>query len=144
LTVDVVGVEPLTRSRKLVLAVEILAVYCRVRWLLWRKGFSATLDWARVSSVPAPAGRRADLAPLTGIRLGSVVTRTLRRLPTDSRCLMRSLVLTAMLARRGIRPNLVIGVRSDSEEEFAAHAWVELSDVELLPAGEQWGRLLSA
>lgn len=66
-------------------------------------------------------------------RLGAVVMTVLRVLPTDSRCLVRSLVLLAMLARRGIHSTLVIGVRT--EPEFAAHAWVEFEDEPLLPTG---------
>ena len=61
------------------------------------------------------------------------VARTLRLLPTDSRCLMRSLVLSALLARRGIDSSLVIGVRT--AEAFGAHAWVEHEGRPLLPTG---------
>jgi hypothetical protein len=53
-------------------------------------------------------------------------------MPADSRCLMRSLVLTRLLARRGIESRLVISVRPG--ERFAAHAWVEHDGVALLPA----------
>ena len=70
---------------------------------------------------------------LAGVRLGRAVTRTLRLVPADSRCLMRSLVLTGLLARRGIDSSLVIGVRP--EGEFGAHAWVEHDGRPLLPSG---------
>ncbi|MDQ3569707.1 MAG: lasso peptide biosynthesis B2 protein [Actinomycetota bacterium] len=76
-----------------------------------------------------------ESAHLSGLRLGRAVSRTLRLLPTDSRCLVRSLVLTALLARRGLSSLLVIGVRSDPE--FAAHAWVEHAGRPLLPPGEE-------
>ena len=62
------------------------------------------------------------------------MVRTLTLLPTDSRCLMRSLVLTQLLARRGIESRFVLGVRSGAE--FKAHAWVERNDVPLLPPGD--------
>lgn len=82
-----------------------------------------------------PAG-----AYLAGLRLGRAVSRTLRLLPTDSRCLMRSLVLTGLLARRGMSSTLIIGVRP--EPEFTAHAWVEHAGEPLLPPGENsYGRL---
>ena len=67
-------------------------------------------------------------------RLGRVVGRTLRVMPTDSRCLIRSLVLTRVLARRGIPSRLVIGVRTRSG--FEAHAWVEHDGTPILPPGE--------
>ena len=53
--------------------------------------------------------------------------------PTDARCLARSLTLTRLLARRGLPGTVVIGVRN--EPEFAAHAWVELEGAPLLPDG---------
>jgi hypothetical protein len=46
---------------------------------------------------------------------------------------MRSLVLTRVLARRGIDSRLVIGVHPG--ERFAAHAWLEHDGAALLPAG---------
>ena len=58
-------------------------------------------------------------------------TRTLRVLPTNSRCLVQSLVLSRLLATRGIPSTLVIGARSDST--FMAHAWVEHGGYPLLP-----------
>ena len=60
--------------------------------------------------------------------------------PLDSSARHQSLFLTAMLARRGIDSNVVIGVRSDPE--FAAHAWVERNGVALLPPGD-YGRVVA-
>ena len=51
--------------------------------------------------------------------------------PTDSRCLIRSLVLVRLLANRSIDARVVIGVKAD--DEFAAHAWVEHGERALLP-----------
>jgi hypothetical protein len=69
------------------------------------------------------------------------VVHTLSVLPTDSRCLMRSLVLTSLLARRGIDSTFVLGVRG--EGDFAAHAWVEHATVPLLaPGGSEFKRLV--
>ena len=66
-----------------------------------------------------------------GIRLGRSVRLTLDPLPFDSRCLMRSLVLLRMLARRGVSCRLVIGVRPGNV--FEAHAWIEHAGLPLLP-----------
>ena len=74
-----------------------------------------------------------------GRRLGQPVRRTLDPLPWDSRCLMRSLVLLRMLARRGVVCRLVIGVRPAGElrgarldrarrAPAAAHTWVRAAD----------------
>lgn len=74
-------------------------------------------------------------------RLGSAVGRTLRLLPGDTRCLARSLVLTRLLARRGIPGKLVIGARTDPQ--FLAHAWVECRGLPVLPPGDDsFGRLV--
>ena len=59
----------------------------------------------------------------------------------DSRCLMQSVVLVAMLARRGAEASLVIGVRPGVD--FGAHAWVELAGRALLPTfGDDFARLV--
>jgi Transglutaminase-like superfamily len=119
---------------RLALAAEVLALYPRARWLLARRELPeavAALRGAR--SRPA-----ADPDP---VRCAVAVERVLRLLPADSRCLVRSLVLLALLERRGLGAALVIGVLP--EPEFAAHAWVEHRGRALLapgPAGA--GRLV--
>jgi hypothetical protein len=129
----------LTGREKAVLGVEIVRAYSRARWLLWRTGLPATLTVLRADAAPpitddVEAGR-------TGVRLGTAVGKTLRHLPFDSRCLMRSLVLTRLLARRGIQTSFVIAVRPDSE--FVAHAWVERDGVPLLePAEAEFARIV--
>jgi hypothetical protein len=59
---------------------------------------------------------------------------TLDRLPADARCLAQSLVLTRLLAARGIASTFVIGI-AEPGEAFGAHAWVERDGVALLPVG---------
>jgi hypothetical protein len=125
---------PLARATKLALGVEILAAYGRVRWMLWRGDLVTTLKRLRAEN-EGPASRALHHDDLSGQRLGNAVVRTLRVLPTDSRCLMRSLVLSSLLARREIDSSLVIGVRSDPS--FAAHAWVEKDGQALLPDGDE-------
>jgi hypothetical protein len=118
----------LAPGTKLELAREVLAAYVRVRWLMRRSDLVSTLDqlrvWARAHS------REAET---TSVRLGNAVGRTMRLLPTDSRCLMRSLVLSSLLARRHVDATLVIGVKPGPS--FAAHAWVEQDGRPLLPGG---------
>ncbi|MCP9485218.1 MAG: lasso peptide biosynthesis B2 protein [Gaiellaceae bacterium MAG52_C11] len=126
---------PLPLSRKVALAGEIVAEYVRVRWILRRLDLPRTLELIRAV---APA----ELLPPrpTDERLAGAVRRTLRRLPADSRCLMQSLVLTRLLARRGRESTLVIGVSPAGR--FSAHAWVERDGVPLLPAHRrEFGRL---
>ena len=127
---------PLARAR---LIAEIVSIYARAR-----RGLRSTTLEATVGDL-----RDAPLQPLApgidrvrfGRRLGRIVVRVLEPLPTDSRCLMRSLVLAGLLARRGVDGRLVLAVRA--EEDFAAHAWVELDGRPLLePATAPFERLV--
>jgi hypothetical protein len=112
------------------LAWEIAASYAVARWRLRRDGLRPALTALRAGAPPrAVSGEREAVE--VGRRLGRAVGRTLRVLPADSRCLMTSLVLTRVLARRGIESELVISVRPG--ERFAAHAWLERDGVALLP-----------
>ena len=106
----------------------IVATYARVRGRMFRGDVREVVDVLRQGAVdvhdPYDAYR-------IGRRLGQPVRRTLDPLPWDSRCLMRSLVLLRMLARRGVVCQLVIGVRPG--EKFEAHAWIEHDGHPLLP-----------
>lgn len=121
--------EPLRARRKLRLALEIFGTYARLRVVLARRPLPAVLSDLRRNAKHQPKVTLED--QVTGIRLGRAVSKALSPLPFDSRCLVRSLVLTRMLARRGIDARLVIGVAPGPE--FSAHAWVEADGVPLLP-----------
>jgi hypothetical protein len=118
-------------ARRAALSLEIAGIYPRAWWLLHNRELPATLRVLR------PGGSDGDPGPQgvsTAAFLGHAVTRLLSHLPVDSRCLIRSLVLTRMLDRRGIPSLLVIGVNPG--ETLAAHAWVEVCGHAVLPAGE--------
>jgi len=129
---------PLAQREKVALVAEIVVAYARARWWLRRRDLPRALVELRSprTRLPAPPD-----AMRTGRRLGRAVVRTLALLPTDSRCLTRSLVLTNLLARRGIESSLVLGVRPG--ESFAAHAWVEHDSSPLLDPGEFASRRLA-
>jgi hypothetical protein len=115
--------------RKLTLAWEIVTAYVRARRLLRRHDLPSVIRELRSSPSGSPAA-----AAVSDERLARAVRRTLRALPANSRCLMQSLVLTHLLARRGRPASLVIGVSPAGT--FTAHAWVERDGVPLLPAHE--------
>jgi Transglutaminase-like superfamily len=130
--------ERLPAAAKLGLAAEILVAYARARRALRRRRLPAAAAAMRSSCELGCEASKIDYG--AGLRLGAAVDRVLGVLPRDPRCLTRSLVLTALLARRGVVSTLVIGVRPDP---FAAHAWVELRGRPLLaPAAEPFERLL--
>ena len=125
--------DPLSVRQRFALLSEILIEYVPI-WRILRK--SDVVEMVRAArNVPAtrergPSAQEHKLA----LRLGRAVVKTLTLLPTDSRCLIRSLVLSRILTRRSIPHTLVIGVRNDPD--FAAHAWVEHDHSPILPAGQ--------
>jgi hypothetical protein len=71
---------------------------------------------------------RSNPDPVPGVPPDKVVLaveRAASRLPVVTTCLVRSLVVWYLLARRGQRPQLVIGVRRPGPA-LEAHAWVEV------------------
>jgi hypothetical protein len=109
------------------LLAEILGTYALVRWRVRRRDLPSVVGALRMRRARA---RPLPLASDPG-RLASIAERVLARLPGDSRCLTRSLVVLKMLARRGVEVRLVLAARP--APEFAAHAWVERNGVALLP-----------
>lgn len=121
---------------KVRLVAEVLSIYARMRLRMRENDLPKLVAFSRRGAVPPPRGLQPGTREswCVAARLGNAVTKTLRILPTDSRCLVQSLVLTRLLAARGISSSLVIGTRADPE--FAAHAWVEYAGVPVLAAGE--------
>jgi Transglutaminase-like superfamily len=133
-------------SERARLIVEIVLAYRYARRALRRGPITAVLARIRAghagpAGVALPAAVRSS-APHTldvteaaeARHLASAVARTLSLLPGDTRCLCRSLVLSRLLARRGIASVLVIGARS--VPAFGAHAWVEHGGRAILPPGD--------
>jgi hypothetical protein len=115
------------------LGAEIVVTHVRVRRRIAAMPLPELLAQLRrgVADRGVPAGQAAA-EHVTAVRLARAVMAVLRRLPGDTRCLTQSLVLTALLARRGIGSTLRIAVAPG--ETFAAHAWVEHGGVPVLPA----------
>jgi hypothetical protein len=133
------SVESLQQFARLRLGVEILVAYAQARRALRREPIATVVAGLRARAprpVEACGATRAQ-----ALRLGRAVSRLLRYVPGDTRCLARSLVLTRLLARRGIGAILVIGARP--EPSFLAHAWVEhAGDPVLDPGDGSFGRLV--
>jgi transglutaminase superfamily protein len=130
----------LTAAGRARLAAEIVWSYGRVRLSLRRRPLPEVVSGLRTR----PEGTSRQAGALDGPRLARAVARTLEALPIDSRCLMRSLVLLRLLARRGMTGRLVVGVAPPARDHLDAHAWVEVAGEPLLaPAGFESGRLLT-
>lgn len=119
---------PLTRVEKGRLVAEILHAYTIVRWRMRGPDIRVVIAQLRGHR----GGECRTDFPLTR-RLARAVVLTLRLLPTDNRCLARSLVLDRLLARRSLASVVVIAAQSG--REFKAHAWVEHDGVPVLPPG---------
>lgn len=129
---------PLRPIERVRLASEIVVAYLQARRELRRAPIAAAV--ATLRSEPSQAAPTAA-TPEEARRLGRAVARTLTLIPGDTRCLARSLVLTRLLARRGISAKLVIGART--APNFLAHAWVEHEGQPVLSPGDgSFGRLV--
>jgi hypothetical protein len=115
------------------LGIEIVAAYARARRTLRHAPIEPALAALRAPCPGQPPAGGPEEMMEEAIRLGSAVSRALTFMPGDTRCLARSLVLTRLLARRGISAKLVIGART--APDFLAHAWVEHNGQPVLPAG---------
>jgi hypothetical protein len=132
----------LSLAAKLRLVAEILLTYAQVRATLARHQLPATVQ--RLRGIPGRGGLPLPDPDRDAWRLGRAVQRTLSPLPFNTLCLMQSLVLMRLLARRRATAKLIIAVRPGTALALDAHAWLELSGLPLLvPAGADYGRLLT-
>ena len=128
-----------TTQERAALALEIIGAWAQARWALRRSPIADVVAGLRSRS-PAP-GPSSAAALQEARSLGWAVARMLAHVPGDTRCLVRSLVLTRLLARRGISAKLVIGARP--APDFLAHAWVEHDGEPVLDPGDgSFGRLV--
>ena len=131
-----------TLGEKVSLAGEILVAYTGARWQMRKGDIREMTSAARAQLGPSPCPElTTEETWKIAVHLGHIVNRTLRIAPTDSRCLVQSLVLSRLLSARGITSTLVIGARP--RPTFAAHAWVEHAGRPVLPVrGYGGSRLL--
>lgn len=127
---------------KLGLVCEVLVTYVAARRAMSTQDVRRAVAAGRAGLDPSTSVSTPERdAWLTAIRLSRIVDRTLRVLPTDSRCLVQALVLSRLLSRRGIVTRLVIGAHTRGD--FEAHAWVEYAGIPVQsPAGFEGSRLL--
>ncbi len=136
-----VNLDRLRPSPRVRLVWEVLWTYLWVRWVMRDPDATRAVGRLRDRLEPTP---REVANPMTELfdpkieflvawRLSRAVIKVLEHLPSDSRCLFRSLTLLCMLQRRGITQKLVIAVRA---RPFGAHAWVEVGGDAVLPDAE--------
>lgn len=124
----------LNRRQRVALAAEILVSYVQLLWLLRRKDLPTMVGHARQARTALPAPQDDAALRAAVARLGRAADRVIGVLPKDGRCLITSLVVIRVLARRSVDAKVVIGVRN--EGAFEAHAWVEYDGYAVLPSGD--------
>jgi Transglutaminase-like superfamily len=60
------------------------------------------------------------------------ILRVVERLPWQSNCLVRAIAAKMMLRRRHIASVLELGVRTGTEKEFSAHAWLRCGKINVI------------
>jgi hypothetical protein len=134
------GAPKLTIIQRVRLGAEILRAYVAVRRLSGARRLPAVMEALRAT--PAVDGAPLPDPHVDGRRLGSAVTRTLVVVPGGTRCLMRSLVLVRLLARRDARGEELIIAVQPGPDVLDAHAWIELDGRPLLPPGGDHERIV--
>ena len=76
----------------------------------------------------APPAFNRELSDIEARRMGIIVNRLTTAVLGDGCCLLRSLVLRHLLARRYTRSVVRFGVLP-AQSAFAAHAWVEVDGI---------------
>lgn len=132
-----INLDKLPPGQRLRLAAEVLRTYTRVRWVMRDEDAERAVRRLRIEARDAvettePAGEN-DRELLAAWRLAQATRKVLERLPSDSRCLFRSLTVMSMLERRAIPQTLVVAVRP---RPFGAHAWVEVAGRAILPEAD--------
>ena len=98
---------------------RVAVLLAAVRLLLPRIGLVATLQrFAKPAPVAVPKAPDATAAV-------DAVRRAARRTGGGT-CLAQSVVLTALLMRAGVEPDIVLGCRRYEDGHWGAHAWVEV------------------
>jgi hypothetical protein len=122
----------LSRREKAVLTAQVLREYVPALRTVRRNDLPAMVRAAR--DVPPTSSAGPGDPYWVARRLSEATMRILRLLPSDSRCLVRSVVVLRLMARRSLQATLVIGVHPGAD--FEAHAWVEHCGRPVLPVGD--------
>jgi hypothetical protein len=127
--------EALRRGRRWLLVAEALA------WLTLASLAIRLAPFHRLAPLLGPVGPAAGTEPaaidadqrdrLAAWRIGRAVLRAARVLPWPALCLPQAMAAKAMLACRGRRSRLHLGVAS-RENGLAAHAWLTLGPMTVI------------
>ncbi|MBM9594024.1 lasso peptide biosynthesis B2 protein [Rhodobacteraceae bacterium MCCB 386] len=109
------------------LLLEALAWVIFIRASLWLRPYQKLLKFCQTCSI-GHAGEHAERVP-------RAVRRAARWIPGAS-CLTQALAAQVLLARRGVRSVLHLGVNLTPSGGFGAHAWIEIDSIVVM-GGDQ-------
>ena len=117
----------LTPVGRIRLHARALAYVVAARVLLRRHDTTATLR--RLVRSASPRGARDSGQAMTAVQRAGRIAH--------ASCLPQSVALVALLARQGTEPRLVLGCRRYDDQEWGAHAWVEIDGLvlDVVPSG---------
>ena len=132
---------------RLIMALEALAELGRARVLTALPMRVLTRDLGRLNAAPGgapadPAGPGQDQQDEAARRIGDTVAAVAGHVPFRALCLQQAIAVNRMLARRGVRAAVYIGVNRDRAERHraasdrVAHAWVEVGGRVVSGAGD--------
>ncbi len=90
-------------------------------------GYRKTLAWSHRAYRPRTAQSQKQ-AILKAKSMSNMISTAGRYGPYQASCLWRSLALVRMMARAGIRGELVLAAKPVAQQ-LKAHAWVQLGDI---------------
>ncbi|MEP7054585.1 MAG: lasso peptide biosynthesis B2 protein [Actinomycetota bacterium] len=102
------------------------------RVVLARGGFPGAIKRYTLQPEAAPARPAEPLTPAVR-RAARVAARVVQMRVLGATCLPRSIAIARVVASRGARADIVLGVTQ--VEGFAAHAWVEAGGQRIDPSG---------
>ena len=91
-------------------------------------GFKRTKRWLEARVKSSEAKTSGNVVEATAVQIAAVVSLAGRRSLWPTSCLRQALTLWILLAHRGIKSEVRVGVEGTAGSGFAAHAWVERND----------------
>lgn len=95
------------------------------------RGYKRTLEWVNARSLHRQPRDATPSELVEAERLAQLANIAGRRGPLETTCLRQALAVHGLLRRRGLRPDLKLGVGRLTGQAADMHAWVELDGVPL-------------
>ncbi|WP_409421565.1 lasso peptide biosynthesis B2 protein [Pseudaeromonas sp. ZJS20] len=102
-------------------ALRLIGLLARARWQLRHQPIKQVL-----ARLPRDYALNAETTQRAQRLAGQRLARLARLVPWRALCLEQAIALSLWSARQGLPYELVVGVGRDEQNDFAAHAWIEV------------------